>query len=312
MVHLRYGIYVVILAGFIAGSCTGNSGRTKTKTSKEFSLPVIPAMMDDPQQQVNYLAEHYWNNFDFNDTSFIHQPKVTEMIFTEYLKILMQATASATASSIRHTLEQALENPQAFTFFTDLLEKYLYNPNSPLRNEEIYSIALEYILAAPQVDELKKVRSRYQLEQLSKNRVGKVAVDFVYTLANGKQGRMHHLKSDYLVLFFNNPDCAACKDIQHAFEQSPVMSQMQKTGALKILAIYVDQDTEAWQQYQTNIPKQWINGYDASYIILGEDLYDLRAIPSLYLLDKDKRVVLRDVQHEHLEQYLSRTTQDAG
>ena len=299
--------YIIILVGFLTGSCTGNTNSKNVKTSKGFSLPAIPVIMVDPQQRADYLLNHYWDNFDFNDTTLISQPQITEQAFVDYLDVMTQTTSQSIESSIRHTLEQAQKNAEMFAHFTDLFEKYLYDPNSPMRNEEIYIYVLEYIIASPQVDEPYKIRPRFQMEQLSKNRPGQIAVDFTYTLADGKQGRMHQINSNYLIIFFNNPGCAACRDIQYGFERSPVITQMQKTGKLKILAMYVDNDIDAWMQYRINIPTQWINGYDKLFVINGENLYDLRAIPNLYLLDKDKRVILKDAQPERLESYLIST-----
>ena len=43
---------------------------------------------------------------------------------------------------------------------------------------------------------------------------------------------------------------------------------------------------------------------DASQVINRHRLYDLKAVPCLYLLDADKRVLLKDVTVEHLELYL--------
>jgi thiol-disulfide isomerase/thioredoxin len=302
-VFMMRNLCIIVLAAFIASSCTGKS--KQTKTSKKFSLPDIPVMMTDTQERANYLADHYWDNFDFNDTTLIDKPEITKRVFVDYIDILPHTANSAMISSIRHTMEQSLANPQMFTHFTNLFEKYLYDPNSPMRNEEIYIIALEYVITSPKVDEPYKIRPRFQIEQINKNRTGQIAVDFVYTLANGKHERMHHIKSDFLILFFNNPGCTACKDIQQKLELSPVISRMQKTGKLKILAMYVDNDIDAWMQHRTDIPTQWINGYDASFVIVGENLYDLRAIPNLYLLDKDKRVILKDAYPERLEEQLA-------
>ena len=38
----------------------------------------------------------------------------------------------------------------------------------------------------------------------------------------------------------------------------------------------------------------WIIAYDAGARISKEELYDLKAIPSMYLLDRDKRVLAKD------------------
>ena len=50
----------------------------------------------------------------------------------------------------------------------------------------------------------------------------------------------------------------------------------------------------AWLNYRHNIPASWINSYDKQLRLRDEELYDLKAIPSLYLLDSEKRVMLKD------------------
>ena len=49
-----------------------------------------------------------------------------------------------------------------------------------------------------------------------------------------------------------------------------------------------------WHKHYADIPSQWINGYDKGCHIERENLYNIRAIPALYLLDKDKRVLVKD------------------
>jgi hypothetical protein len=53
------------------------------------------------------------------------------------------------------------------------------------------------------------------------------------------------------------------------------------------------------------LPARWINGYDSQSGIMSGDLYDLKAIPSLYLLNEQKIVLLKDARLEEIEAYLS-------
>ena len=53
------------------------------------------------------------------------------------------------------------------------------------------------------------------------------------------------------------------------------------------------------------IPSKWINGYDKELTVRNRELYDLKAMPTLYLLDKDKKVLLKDAPVEQVEQYLA-------
>ena len=45
--------------------------------------------------------------------------------------------------------------------------------------------------------------------------------------------------------------------------------------------------------------------YDKELVIKNKNLYDLRAIPTLYLLDKNKTVLLKDATLQKVEQYLA-------
>ena len=55
-----------------------------------------------------------------------------------------------------------------------------------------------------------------------------------------------------------------------------------------------DEDLGAWRAYRDRIPARWINAYDATQQLREKELYDLKAIPALYLLDCDKRVLVKD------------------
>ena len=52
------------------------------------------------------------------------------------------------------------------------------------------------------------------------------------------------------------------------------------------------------------MPQQhWVNSYDDGEVIFGNLLYDIKAIPTLYLLDKNKKVILKDVGLGEIEEY---------
>ena len=302
----------MLVASILATSCGGNGQKSGTSDKpREFTLPTIPSIYTHPVERADYLAGHYWDNFDFSDTSLILLPEIGEQAFVNYIDIFPHVTEGALRSSVNKTLDRAQVSPQMFTHFTGLFEKYLYDPNSPARNEAYYRLVLEYLIGSPQVDSLNKIRPQFLLIQVNKNRPGIIATDFVYTLANGKQESMRRIKSEYLILFFHNPGCSACAEYQQWLERSPVFQQMEGTGKLKILAMYVDADIDAWRAHRSDFPTSWINGYDASTTIRNNNLYDLRAIPSLYLLDREKKVLLKDATPNQVEERLLSFLQNA-
>ena len=57
---------------------------------------------------------------------------------------------------------------------------------------------------------------------------------------------------------------------------------------------YIDEDIQAWRSYMPVYPEEWYNGFDPDFVLRENDIYAVRAIPSLYLLDAEKRVILKD------------------
>ena len=85
-----------------------------------------------------------------------------------------------------------------------------------------------------------------------------------------------------------------CKQLREQIGGSPMLSEMIERGRLKVVALYPDEDLAEWREYRGHIPPSWINGYDAGCVVREKSLYDLHAIPALYLLDRDKRVLVKD------------------
>ena len=65
-----------------------------------------------------------------------------------------------------------------------------------------------------------------------------------------------------------------------------------------------DEELDEWRKHLNEFPKEWINGYDKKFAIKEQQLYDLKAIPTLYLLNKEKTVLLKDAPAQAIEEYL--------
>ncbi len=288
-------LYAAAIAAVLLAACGG--GRKAADAPARFRLPDVPSTLVAPEARAAYLSAHYWDLYDFADTALVHNPAVTEQAFADYLQVLGVATPAEAARSVEILMDKAFSADSAvFAHFAGLAEKYLYDPNSPMRDEELYIPVLQYIDASDRIGDLHKLRPRDQLSMALRNRPGDIAADFTYTTARGRKARMHEVKGEYTLLFFNNPDCEDCRRIKEILIQWPAVGR-----AVTVLAVYPDADLGAWRK--TEYPAEWINGYDEGETIRNQRLYDLKAIPCLYLLDRDKRVILKDARIEEVVQY---------
>ena len=303
--------YLLALCFLLLCACKSGNASSQSKsetpqdTIKSFTLPTIPPMLTAPEQRADFLVKHYWDNVNFADTNYIHHPEVTEQAWADYCDLLNHVPLETAHEAMRKMIDRSNADKKVFAYFTDLADKYLYDPNSPMRNEEYYIPVLEAMIASPILDETEKIRPQARLQLAQKNRIGTKALNFTYTLASGAQGNLYQLKADYILLFINNPGCHACTETIDALKNAPIINRLLGQKKLTVLSIYPDEELDEWRKHLNEFPKEWINGYDKKFAIKEQQLYDLKAIPTLYLLNKEKTVLLKDATAQAIEEYLT-------
>ena len=287
-----------------------DSAESESSIHTSFPLPTVPVVITDPDEAMLYLSKHFWDQFPFADTALIGLPDITEQGFVDYIQILNEIPHIDAEKSLVFMLDKAKETPAMYVHFASLYTKYLYEPNSPFRNEELYIPVVNNLLKSGLLSETDQSVYGFHQEMIMKNRVRTTATDFVYTLANGDKKKMHALQSSYLILFFTNPDCPACAALTQELSNSKALWSMFSmnnppiNSMLTVLSIYPDSNIDQWRKALPNLPqKHWVNAYDDGTVITNKRLYDIKAIPTLYLLNKNKEIILKDTSLEEIEKY---------
>lgn len=292
-----YRTLVLILAAVGLAACGGRAPRRPAATTAETPAVFLPAIAPAalaPEERVEWLRWHYWDNFDFADTTFLARADTLQLFeaYARYVQLLFSVpTDGAPMDSL---MRRAAVSRPMLDYFAMLADRVLGDPNSPLRNDEFYIPVLRAQLSSPWYDEYERLAPEYRLSLASQNRIGQPANDFRYTLASGATGTLYGLRAEYVLLFINNPGCPMCREIREAISASPMLTELIEHGRLRVLALYPDENLDEWRAYREQIPASWINAYDDGCVLREKGLYDLSAIPSLYLLDAQKRVLVKD------------------
>lgn len=258
-----------------------------------FRVQRASQMLDEVAQR-EYYAEHFWDEYDFADSTFVAQVDNTLMMQTLLTAVALSTTPETTPDYLTKLMQRTVVSKPVMLYFLTMGEELFYDPNSPYRNDEYYMPILRVALESGLLDEYERLPYESDLHIVSQNRVGHVANDFELTLASGQRISLYDIEADYVLLFISNPGCPMCRDVKEAILASQLLSDMVEDESLKIVVLYPDTDLDAWHAAKGDYPSAWINGYDAEQTIEADDLYDLKAIPSLYLLDAEKRVMLKD------------------
>ena len=299
-------LLITLLAALTAGC--GQNRKAEQFQALPFPDVKIPAMLTDNADIAEYLSMHYWDGLADPsrtypcDSILVSGVKKTdvEQRFADWNAVLGMVSRSAADKAVDALYEKAAAcetndtSSNVLETFVMLAEKYFYDPNSPVRNEDNYHAFARRLASFERFDEAMRGKYAYEARMTALNRTGTIAADFRFADRNGRIHSLHGIKAPMTLLFFSNPGCDACMEIIKVLSGHEGIASMIADGSLAVLNIYIDEDIQAWRDYMPIYPEQWHNGFDPDMVIRNEALYNVRAIPSLYLLDHEKRVILKD------------------
>ena len=304
-------VSLVFISLFFFSSCVGQKQRQTEPTQKNvqrtFTLPEVPIMLTTPEARAEYVCEHYWDHFDFADTTYIHLPDITEQAIVNFMDLMPRVPKDLAQRSMSILYQKAAPHSPMLWHFWETMSRYWKDTSSPVRNEEMYILLCRSVESVSEVEEVLKQRAAYNREIAEKNRVGMMATDFIYTLASGKKAKLSDIRSPFTIMLFFSPDCQTCNRTKQEMEASLLLKELIANKQVAVLTVYPEEDMDLWYTYQKGMPSSWINAYDKEQTLTLKTLYDLSALPSFYLLDKDKRVLLKDVMWEDVLYYLENT-----
>ena len=310
---------LAILCALVAAGC-GGRGNGKSAAFRPHAFPPMPeppAVIVEPGKKAEYVVSNYWNDFlgqsypcDSNVVNGVLADDVEKALGT-YVTLLEKACdigfgrkAMAGFFGKVEKFQAADTSSNVFAFFEKMVPKYLYDPNSPVRNEDLYLPYVSRLAASEYSDPDLKPSYSFEAGMCSLNMIGSPAADFTFTDLAGRRHTLYAVKAETTLLFFTNPGCPACKEIIESLTSDESIAALVASGRLAVVNVYIDEELDKWREYASVYPKDWYNGYDQSYLIRSDVIYNVRAIPSLYVLDSEKKVIMKDAPVEMVLPYL--------
>ncbi len=304
-------IHIFLAAAFLLVSC-GRGGRSEQFAALPFPDVSVPGMITEPWDVAEYVAMNLWDGIadpsrDYPCDSVLVsgvRRDAVERKFGEWAAVLGMLPREKADKAIAKLYDKAVScerrdsSSNVFETFNELAYRYFYEPNSPVRDEDNYHVYVKRLASFEGLDEVVRGKYEHEARMTGMNRTGTVAADFRFSDRYGKIYTLHGIKAPMTLLFFSNPGCNACMDIINVLRGEPRIAEMIGSGRLAVLNIYIDEDLQGWREYMPVYPERWYNGFDPDLVLRDDSIYNIRAIPSLYLLDADKRVILKDA-HEN-------------
>jgi thiol-disulfide isomerase/thioredoxin len=148
---------------------------------------------------------------------------------------------------------------------------------------------------------------------LMSNLIGEQAANLQMVDSNGVEAPLYNIKANYTVVVFWDPSCGHC---QHEVPRlDSIYNAKWKTEGVKMYGVLTEpKDFDSWKKFirEKNLGN-WVNVYETeaqrkmveqskqpSY----KQLFDVTQTPTLYLLDKDKKIIAKKLTMEQLDDLL--------
>jgi thiol-disulfide isomerase/thioredoxin len=284
--------------------------------------PVMPPALARPKTRQDsltayyYFRDHFWDGVNFYDGRLAYTTFFDEKL-DKYMNELMVPNPDSVKKELDYMLGFASINEEMQRF---LLLKFVnrYLNQKYMWEDGVYTHLFEKYFAQRNYAWLtengrKIISDRYY--SLAANIMGTPASEIELPDTSGaKRSLYSDTSASYTVVAFWDPTCGHCKEVLPKLDS--MYQAKWKAAGLKVYAIARETDgTKAdWLKFiNEHRLQEWTNVYyskdqEKSLISAGipgySQLYDVQTFPTLYLLDKDKRIVAKKLTWEQTDQVL--------
>lgn len=289
--------------------------------------PEVPKASEQPGGQYDsafayqYYKNHYWDDVNFYDDRLARTP-FFENKLERYFNQVVYPSADSVNKEMDGMLGYASINPEMQKFlllhfinryynqkymwedavFVHLFEKYLSQKNYPWMTEQ----------------GRKMIQDRAY--SLMANIMGNPAAEIELPDSNGKKTNLYGVDAPYTLLVIWDPTCSHCKEVLPKIDS--IYNAKWKAMGMKVfgLAKETDGTKQDWLTFiNEHKLNNWTNVYyskeaEKARINAGtpgySQLYDVQSFPTLYLLDKDKRIIAKKIAYDQIDEILQYKTKN--
>lgn len=282
------------------------------QSSQEIEIPDTPEEIlsqekGDSLEKVwrfEYYRDHFFDYIDFSDDRMLRTPILHQKMVYFVDKLTYQVPDSL-CKATEFIVEKARANDEVFRYAVITLTNK-YATSKVMGFDAVYVCMAEKYYLTKQAwwadsTMLDKIYDR--VVKIKPNILGVRAKNICMKDMYGDKACLYDVKSDYTILVFWDATCGHCKKEVPQLHQ---VYQKFKEYNVKAFAVSNEITNEKWLEFiEEHNMGDWINAIDLERQSPFRQYYDIYSTPVLYLLDKDKDIILKRVSHDQIDEYLS-------
>jgi protein-disulfide isomerase len=276
-----------------------------------------PATHDDSLANYYHYKKHYWDGITFMDERIIRTPFFLPKWEKYYREIIIQHPDTI-IKELDYQLLLARTCPEMYRFILNWSTDEYINPKYMGQDKVFVHLFEKYhgpgLTSWLNEKQMETIKRRYYMVVSSVLGAPAPALDMLDT--TGKPSSLYDLKADYTVVAFWDPNCGHCK------EEIPRLDSFYKASwkaqGLKVYAVLSGDSKEdvkpAWLKFiHEKGLDEWTNVYQTKAmedadVAAGKpsyrQLYDVIMTPTVFLLDKDKKIIAKKLSLKQIDELL--------
>lgn len=260
----------------------------------------------DSTFQLRWYREHFFDNFDLSEPGLLCLPDpLYKQKIDEYLDKLFPPIADSVSLAAFRLIERSKSNKQTYRYAVwNTLGKY-QQPEIMGLDEVFVSLYDKYVASGEMdfwIDQTTKRNIRNHADRLRKSLVGKLGENLVMQDASLRPQSLASIPNKYTILYIFDPDCGHCR------EETPKLVSFYNSRKFDVgvYAVCADSSIQKMKSYIKDMKMTWttVNAH-RTYTKWYQDLYDAIALPSIYVLDRQRRIIAKKIPVERLADFLT-------
>ncbi len=246
---------------------------------------------------------HFFDGIDFGYEGILRTPLFYDRLM-EYVDKLTSPDPDSLINAVDFLANKPGISPDVFRYIIVTLTNKFSQPTMMGHDAVFVHLAQNYYLLgkATWADEKVLDEFKHAVNDLKPNLIGEIAPSLNLLDTTLSPISLSDIDAKYTVLFFYDPDCGHCKkqaplalDFYHEFRNEGV----------EAVGVCIATNLDKWRKFISEKSLDWLNIADPFYKSNFRKEYNIVSTPTIYILDKDKKIIGKRIAVEQLDEFIN-------
>jgi len=284
--------------------------------NKRPKVPEIPIIKGKPDSTYPYfyVKGHFWDDVDFSDDRLLHTP-FFEPKLDEYFKYYISIEADSIIKEVNYMLLSARPGKEIFPYLMNKFTRQYMTPQY-MGQDKVFVFLFENFYAKGDSTLLDPTNKKLVFDRaynLMANQIGLPAYNMEFPDSSGKITPLYSVNAPFTVIAFWDPTCGHCKTELPRLDS--IYRAKWKAQGVAIYAVNINEpEFTSWKRFiKDNKLIGWYHTHESPEARIKAEkagqmnfrqAYDIYKTPTLYLLDREKRIIGKQLTMEQFDEII--------